>query len=126
MRALPLIVAAAAVLLAAPACRGHQSAEPLPLGVPATLHVENHHWLDVNILVLHDGQRTRLGTVTATSVKDFVFPNQLLADLGEIRLIADPVGSTSSLTTELIVLKPGTRVQWTLESSLQRSSLAVY
>jgi hypothetical protein len=80
----------------------------------------------VNILVLHDGQRSRLGTVTATSTKDFVFPTHLLTDLGEVRLIADPVGSTSSLTTELIVLRPGTRVVWTLESSLQRSSLSVY
>lgn len=114
------------VLLLCAACAHRASPEPAAPAARSTLHVDNHHWLDVDIFVVHDGQRSRLGTVTATAARDFVFPREMLGSLGEVRLVADPVGSQDAIITDLIVVKPGTAVTWTLESSLQRSSLAVY
>lgn len=114
------------VLLLAAACAHRAAPEPVAPDARSMLHVVNHHWLDVNIIVEHDGQRSRLGTVTATSAKDFVFPRGMIGSMGEVRLIADPVGESGSIITDRIVVKPGTEVSWTLESSLQRSSLAVY
>lgn len=114
-----------ALVLVSACGRHHASGPPAPL-VPAVLHVENHHWLDVDLYVLHDGQRGHLGTVTATSTKVFTIPRSMIGSMGEVRLIADPVGERGTLTTDIIVVKPGTQVYWTLESSLDRSSLSVY
>jgi hypothetical protein len=49
-----------------------------------------------------------------------------MGQLGQIRLIADPVGSRSMTTSEMVSVQRGQRVTWTLESSLRRSSLAVW
>lgn len=116
-----------AILLALGGCgRGQKStSQPLP-STPSRLQVENHHWLDINIYVVHDGQRSRLGTASAAKTTDFTFPPSLLGQLGAIQLICDPVGSDDGITSQSIVVKPGTRVVWTLESDLARSTLAVY
>lgn len=128
MRWLQRLVVLSAVMLVAGSCflhhGGAQSEEAY--SAPATLFVENHNWSDVAIIALHQGQRTRLGTVTAASSKSFVFPRQLVGDLAGVRLIADAIGSPDQQTTEVIVLRPGTRVTWTLEDALVRSSLTVY
>ena len=128
MRWLRRLVVPPAIVLAAGACFLHHGSPDTgeAYTAPATLHVENHNWSDVSIIVLHDGQRTRLGIVTATSSKSFVFPRYLLGNLGEIRLIADAIGSRDQTITDVVVLRPGTRVTWTLEDDLVRSNLTVY
>jgi len=40
--------------------------------------VVNHHWLDVTVYLVHDGQRTRVGTVTATTTQQFDLSARLL------------------------------------------------
>jgi hypothetical protein len=120
-----LILAVAVLAVNACAHHRHDSGSVAPYE-PATLHVENHHWLDVDIFVIHEGQRTRLGAVTAATSKDFVLPRSMISGGREIRLVADPVGSPGALTTEGIVVRGGSQVTWTLESNLQRSSLSIY
>lgn len=128
MRWLQRLVVLAAIVLVAGSCflhhAGTQSDEAY--SAPATLFVENHNWSDVAIIALHQGQRTRLGTVTAASSKSFVFPRHMVGDLAGIRLIADAIGSTDQQVTEVIMLRPGTRVTWTLQDALDRSNLTVY
>ncbi len=127
MRALHRALISLPLILALAGCWRHRGeASVTSPYARSTLHIENHHWLDVDIYVVHDGQRSRLGTVTAATSKDFIFPRSMVGQLGQIRLIADPVGSPEEIRTETIVVKPGNRVTWTLESSLSRSSLAVY
>jgi hypothetical protein len=127
MRALHRALMSLPLLLAIVGCWRHRGeASVTSPYARSTLHIENHHWLDVDIYVVHDGQRSRLGTVTAATSKDFIFPRSMLGQLGQIRLIADPVGGGGGISTDVIVVRPGTQVAWTLESSLSRSSLAVY
>jgi hypothetical protein len=126
MRTLQRVLILPALLLVVNACSRHKTSAPATPAEPSLLHVENHHWLDVDVYVFHDGQRSRLGTVTAASSKDFVFPRSMVGSTRQVRLIADPVGSSSGTATDPITLRPGTRVNWTLESSLDRSSLTVY
>lgn len=102
-----------------------ESNRPLPMG-PTSLRVENNNWLDVIIYVVHDGQRSRLGSATAAKTTDFSIQPTLLGQLGAIRLIADPVGETKSIASQRVVVKAGTRLVWTLDTDLSRSSLAVY
>jgi len=41
-------------------------------------------------------------------------------------LRAHPVGAPDSFTTELLTIRPGQQIQWTLESDLTRSSVGVH
>jgi hypothetical protein len=90
------------------------------------LQIANHNWLDITIYVLHDGQPTRLGIADATSNASFTLPSRLLGQGRELRLIGRPIGGTGAVITETIVVQPGQYVEWTLESDLNRSAIAVY
>ncbi|HKV51194.1 MAG TPA: hypothetical protein VJO52_08355 [Gemmatimonadaceae bacterium] len=80
----------------------------------------------MDIQVIHRGLRSHLGSVNAAAATDIVFPKNLLSDLGEVQLIAHAIGTPYTITTAVIVLKPGTEVRWTLETDLSRSSVTVY
>jgi hypothetical protein len=126
VRALYYLLVLIVVVLAAAGCWGRKKPTSVEPSAPATLHVENRHWLDVDLYAIQSGHRMRLGSITATSTKDFAFPPSVTRQLAPIQLLAAPVGSPRSLVTESIVVKPGTRVDWTLESNLATSTLSVY
>jgi hypothetical protein len=90
------------------------------------LNVANHNFLDVVVYVLHDGQQTRVGTVTASSSAIFYLPGRLLGLGREIQLLGHPIGGTDLARTETIVVQPGQYITWTLESDLGRSSVGVF
>jgi hypothetical protein len=117
--ALALLVAGAA------ACASHRPAPVDPRGEFA-LSVINHHWLDVTIYVVHNGERTRVGTVTASSSERFLLAGRLLGATREVYLIGDVVGSPEVVRTEILLVQPGQYIEWTLENPLRRSSVAVY
>jgi hypothetical protein len=91
-----------------------------------TLYVTNHNYLDVIVYVIHDGQRTRIGTVTGSSAQAFTLPVRLIGQAHELRLYGDPVGSEDFALTELLVVHPGQSIEWTLETDLRRSSVGVF
>ena len=78
----------------------------MPAGEIA-LNVTNHNYLDVVIYVLHDGQQTRVGTVTGSS-------SALL------------IGSDAFARTQALILQPGQYIEWTLETDLRRSSVGAF
>jgi hypothetical protein len=92
----------------------------------ALLRVESRNRADVTIYATRGAVRTRLGMVSAASARDFAIPASFVNDPGGFRLVADPVGSRGTLTSEPIVVRAGQRVVWTLETTLSRSSIAVY
>lgn len=127
MRTLYLL--AVCMLIPVAACHHARSAQPgISSGsdVRPSVHVENKHWLDVVVYVEHDGQRSRLGTVTAASTASFTLSPTMVGEIGEIQLIADPVGSAATATTGKLIVKPGTRVDWTIETDPSRSTVSVY
>jgi hypothetical protein len=114
------------VLLLDGCARGRKETNrPLP-STPTPLRVENHNWLDVTIYVVHDGQRSRLGAATAAKTTDFAIQPQLLGQVGAIQLIADAIGSSQAIASPVVTVRSGTRLVWTLQTDLSRSSLAVY
>jgi hypothetical protein len=90
------------------------------------LRVTNHNYLDVIVYVIHDGLRTRLGMVTGSSAQVFTLPAHLLGQAREIQLYGDPIGSEDFALTELLLVQPGERLEWTLESDLRRSSVGIF
>jgi len=112
-------------LLVAGGCHPRQRGEVAP-DTDITLDVINHNWLDVTVYVLHDGQRTRIGTVTGSSSQQFVLPGRLLGQSHQLALFGDAIGSNDFARTETLNIQPGQRIEWTLETDLRRSSVGVY
>lgn len=120
------LIVIAVVAVGSSACWHHHAPNESVGSGPATLHVDNHNFQDVDIQVLHRGIQSHLGSVNASAVTEIVFPKYLLSDLGEVQLIAHAIGTPYTIRTQVIVLKPGTEVRWTLETDLNRSTIAVY
>jgi hypothetical protein len=102
-----------------------ESAFRVPAGEFA-LSVTNHNYLDVVIYILHDGQRSRVGTVTGSSSQLFYVPVRLLGMGHDLQLLGDAIGSPDFARTETLIIRPGQYVQWTLETDLRRSSVGVF
>jgi hypothetical protein len=110
------------------ACRskgGTAEVEPDP-NTSVLVEVENHYHGDVVIYLLQGSQRDRLGMVTALSKAAYTFPYRRLGTSGNTRLLAYPIAGRRAYTSEPLLVQPGQSVSWTLESDLDRSSLAVY
>src|SRR2546426_7716110 len=114
------------------ACARHRAPQatpqraPVPEAIEVVLTVTNHHWLDVVVYIEHDGQRTRVGTVTAVSTQQFLLPMRQLGASHQFRLYGAAIGSPEAVRTETLSIQPGQGIEWTLDSSLRRSSVAVF
>jgi len=89
-----------------------------------TLTVVNHHQLNVTVFNVAGGRRDRLGEVTAAARASFTIHVRRLPS-GELRLLADPVGSRTTATSELLRVNAGDIVQWVLETDLARSHIEI-
>jgi hypothetical protein len=90
------------------------------------LVVENHHWSDVVVSVVHDGVAERVGVATAVKTSTFIVQSRRLGTSGLLQLRGRAVGGPSTHTTESFLVRPGQEIQWTLESDLASSSVAVH
>ena len=89
------------------------------------LTLNNHHWLDINVFVQHDGEASRVTTVTASSSQSLILPLWLLGESKIVRIIAEPVGEQGSYTTDLLRVDPGQSVELNVESVLSKSNYSV-
>ena len=108
-----------------PSIPSADSAESAPARAVA-LRVENRNRADITVYATRGAVRTRLGTVTAATNADLVIPAVYVNDTGGFQLVADPVGGRGSFASQRIVVRSGQRVVWALESTLARSSVAVF
>ncbi|MBV9109058.1 MAG: hypothetical protein JO306_06610 [Gemmatimonadetes bacterium] len=91
----------------------------------ATLHVENYNWMDVVVYAVQGNTRMRLGQVTSMSSAEFRLPSRFLSGGDNVRLMVDPIGSTEGYETDGILVHDGQRVSFSVQNSLQFSSLSV-
>ena len=89
-----------------------------------TIRVVNHSRLDATIFLVHDGARERMGTVTAATTASFPLRARLLAS-GDFTLLAEPVGSRRSVSTERLSAAQGSIFTWTLDADLRRGAVFV-
>ncbi len=87
--------------------------------------IVNRSQLDAIIYVVHDGTRDRLGAVTAASSTSFKLRVRSLGAGGEFSLLADPVGSMRTTSTEILRANQGSIFTWTLETDFSRGSVLV-
>ncbi len=90
-----------------------------------TVTIVNRSMLDAIVYVLHGGVRDRLGTVTAATTTSYQLRSSSLGATGDFALVADPVGSNRTATTEPLRVTMGSTFTWTLETDFTRGSLLV-
>lgn len=120
-------IALLAIVTTLGGCSRARPGEELNLDSASTLNVVNHHWGDVDVYVVRDGQRQRVGTVTAAAEENFELSASLTKGAGTLQLQAHAVGSSGGISSEPIAVRPGgMQITWTLESNLSRATLAIY
>jgi hypothetical protein len=97
-------------------------AGPSPMADGFELTLNNRHWLDINVFVQHDGESSRVTTVTASSSQSLILPVWMLGDSRLVRIIAEPVGEDGRYTTDLLRVSEGQSVEVNVESALARST----
>ena len=70
------------------------------------------------------GQSLRLGQVETGGTESFDLPTTARA-VGEIELLADPIGTDAEYTTGHILVVPGTVIELRIENNLRLSSYSV-
>jgi hypothetical protein len=116
------------LFLTSVSCARHRAASDTAKAQSAEilLVIDNHHWNDVIISVLHDGIVDRVGLATAVKRSTFVLSSRRLGTSGILRLQAHAVGAPGDHTSDAFPFQPGQEIEWTLESDLARSSVAVH
>ena len=112
------------VALSASACR-HSVMQQQAINGSITLRIANNNQLDVTVYAVNQGLRVRIGTVTSTSTAHFELSLRQIGATGEFRLLADPIGSTRTVTSEIVHVFPGQTVEWMLAPDLRQSSLSI-
>ncbi len=124
-----LVTLAASTLLSACAGAGAQYVAPHGANRKTEkieVAVTNNNWMDMDVYVLRGSARMRLGSVTSMTGAVFEVPRGLnVGSEGNLRLLADPVGSSQTYISDPILVQPGSRVVWSLENTLPLSSYRV-
>ena len=126
----PASVFLLAAVLAATACATPGGgAAPVTDGQERPDHVAirvmNNAWSAIHVYVVAGGQWQSLGVLSSQSTEDYTVAWSRLGGRNEIRLVADPVGSTEGYFSDPILVQPGDLVEWTLQNNLALSSVSV-
>ena len=114
-----------AALLFSACASGANRASSRPDSAPVALTVTNQNWLDVDVYAIRGTARYRLGAVGGNSSATLRIPSSLIAH-GDLRLMADPVGSNDVYVSDVIPVAPDQSVQLTVAPRMRMSSYAVF
>ena len=96
---------------------------------PVTVQVTNDNWLDVRIYVVETATyrgRWPLGNVTGLGTARFEIPDHLGAELGNLILVAEAMGSRQLQFTHRLHTVPGSLVDWDIRAVLGQSFATVF
>ena len=111
----------------APVTQIEQAADPA--FEPVTVRVTNDNWLDIRIYgveTLTSPRRWPLGNVTGLTTASFEIPDHLDADLGNLVLVAEAIGSRQRVFTDRLQTHPGSVVVWKIGATLNLSFASVF
>ena len=112
------------LVLASCAPAATQTATSAPPEPGISLTVANQNWLDVTVYAIRGATRIRIGQVTGNGTAQLRIPRHLLV-AGQVRLMADPIGSNELYISEPISVDPDQRLQLTVAPAVNMSSYAV-
>ncbi len=121
----PLLVGLMAAACFGPRQKLRPDSGPAPLADGFELTLNNRHWLDINVFVVHDGEASRVTSVTASTSQSLILPVWMLGESKLVRIIAEPVGENDSYTTDLLRVDLGQSVELNVESVLSKSNYSI-
>jgi hypothetical protein len=95
------------------ACTGGGTKGPSP-EAPARVTVDNRSSLDMDLYVRRRDQRSRLGFAPANQKTVFALLPALSGGPGLIRFEARPVRGGEAVLSDLLDVKPGDRLDWSI------------
>ena len=97
---------------------GHAARSGLPEPQPrTTLRVENQNFLDMDVFVLRDGLRIRIGMVAGLSTQTFTLRDEIVRSSSQLRFELHPIGGRANPRTETITVQPGDEIRLTIPPS---------
>jgi hypothetical protein len=92
-----------------------------------TLQVDSHDPADLIIFISQrDGGWKQLGLAKGGELSAFPVSWTGLDPSGQLRLRADGAGREEPMATDLMAVRPGQTILWTLERGLEESSVALF
>ena len=120
---LAVAVVATALGACAPAA---EQARMGPAESQTTLVVKNNNWQEVVIYMLRGTTRARLGSVIGMGSARFRIADTMISGTGDVRIMADPIGSERTYTSPAIDVVPGAQVELQVQNLINISTFAVY
>lgn len=114
--AIPLLAGCSLVGAGSPSMAESGSAEQEE-SQPATAQVANDSWYNISVYVVDSGRRQRLGSVSSYESSSFEIPEDMVNSSGQIQMLADPVGSTTTYRSSPVLVGPGQVVKWTVQNN---------
>jgi hypothetical protein len=97
-----------------PAIASCATAGRTPASGPVTLQVTNSNPESVDVYVLFDGFKQRMGTVSAAQEASFRVPDRALDSVSGLHVVIDPIGSRTDFVTGRINgvdVEPGSTIE---------------
>ena len=85
------------------------------------VQIDNQNFNDMNIYLLDEGTRVFLGAVNGLSTGTLAIPRAASSSSFQVRLLADPIGSSIPITTPNLSVGPGQTVYWTIGTTASNS-----
>lgn len=120
------VIAGLSVLVLIAGCARRRNVDEARPYVPprATVTVQNDNWLDMDVFIVHGGNRIRIGRVTTNGTESFEVPSNLVG-IGTIAVLADPLGSNRGYLTPEITLAGHTYIDVRVANVIDQSTYSV-
>ncbi len=87
------------------------------------VEIDNQNFSDMDIYLISQGARVRLGSATGLSKTTLLLPVTAQLNGWRVTLQADPIGGAAAIRTPALLVAPGQNVYWTIGAD-PRSSFA--
>jgi hypothetical protein len=112
-------LAAVSLAVIATSCKSASGREDSDREAPppqarTTIRVENQRFQDMDIYVVQEGQRIRLGTVTGNSTEIFELPRSVVTGVTQLEFLAVPLAGAEEPVSEAVTVRPGDELGLTI------------
>lgn len=99
--------------LALGACHGHTAA-PLNPRAEVAVNVDNQNFADMDVFIIREGQRIRLGMVPGLTTRILMVRPDLIGYGAEVQFELHPIGGRGNPLSETISVRPGDVIHLTI------------
>jgi hypothetical protein len=85
------------------------------------VQIDNQNFNDMNIYLLEGGSRVFIGSASGLTKTTLLIPHGSVGANWEVRLIADPIGSSTPIRSGALLVAPAQSVHWTIGADQEAS-----